>query len=296
MQRGDVSAIDTARDVQCAIASGNRGRPLHHRAVLVLAAASFAATVQAAAEPICKPVPLGEGTVQAIADRHTVRLADGRDVRLAGVELPHRGGTDALTRATRTALETALVGRKIALSRLGVGEDRYGRIVALVAADPRARNGATGIAETIQWSLLAQGHARVAARIGDAGCAAALWTAEQTARTAGLGLWSDPYYVMALAEDPERILASRGRFAVVEGTVLSVRESGGTIYVNFGRRWSEDFTVTVPKRIERTFAAAGLHLKALASRRVRVRGTVEERGGPWIEATRPEQIEITDGR
>ena len=71
--------------------------------------------------------------------------------------------------------------------------------------------------------------------------------AENRARAAGLGLWADPYYVMRNAEDPAGILAIRGRFAVVEGKVLSVRESGGTIYVNFGRRWSEDFTVTVLK-------------------------------------------------
>ena len=76
--------------------------------------------------------------------------------------------------------------------------------------------------------------------------------------------------------------------------MLSVGESGGTIYVNFGRRWSEDFTVTVLKRNERRFITAGLELKKLAGRHVRVRGTVEERGGPWIEASRPEQIELAE--
>jgi len=30
--------------------------------------------------------------------------------------------------------------------------------------------------------------------------------------------------------------------------VLSVRESGGTIYMNFGRRWSQALTVTILKR------------------------------------------------
>ena len=76
--------------------------------------------------------------------------------------------------------------------------------------------------------------------------------------------------------------------------MLSVRESGGTIYVNFGRRWSEDFTVTIAKRNERAFTAAGLEPKSLAGRRIRVRGWIEERGGPWIEATRPEQIEVAE--
>jgi len=142
--------------------------------------------------------------------------------------------------------------------------------------------------------MLAQGQARVAARVGDTACAGSFLAAERAARAAGLGLWSDPYYSILKAENPGAVLAQRGRFTLVEGKVLSVRESGGTIYVNFGRRWSEDFTVTALKRNERNFTAAGLELKRLAGRHVRVRGTVEERGGPWIEAARPEQIEIAE--
>src|SRR5262249_7813926 len=80
------------------------------------------------------------------------------------------------------------------------------------------------------------------------------------------------------------------RFAIVEGKVLSVRESGPTIYVNFGRRWTQDFTVTIAKRNESAFTSAGLEPKRLQGRRVRVRGYVEQRGGPWVEATQPEQI------
>ena len=81
---------------------------------------------------------------------------------------------------------------------------------------------------------------------------------------------------------------------------MSVRENGATIYVNFGRHWSEDFTVTVLKRNERNFAAAGLDLKGLEGKRIRVRGWIEERGSgggtgvPLIEAVRPEQIETAD--
>ena len=74
----------------------------------------------------------------------------------------------------------------------------------------------------------------------------------------------------------------------------SVRESGATIYVNFGRRWTEDFTVTILKRNERKFVAAGVEPKRLAGRLIRVRGWIEERGGPWIEPAYPEQIELAD--
>jgi hypothetical protein len=89
------------------------------------------------------------------------------------------------------------------------------------------------------------------------------------------------------------ILAWRGRFALVEGKVVSVRESGGTVYVNFGPRWTEDFTVTLPKRNERAFAGI-VEPKRLQGRRVRLRGWIEQRGGPWLELTRPEQIEIIE--
>jgi len=136
-----------------------------------------------------------------------------------------------------------------------------------------------------------RGLARVA-RVGDPACARALLAEEQAARAGKLGLWAEPVYVMNKAEDHAEVLKQRGRFALVEGTVLSVRESGGTIYVNFGRRWSEDFTVTIAKRNERAFSAAGLEPKTLAGKRVRVRGWIEERGGPWVEAARPEQIEV----
>ena len=55
------------------------------------------------------------------------------------------------------------------------------------------------------------------------------WRDEQAARAAKLGLWGEPYYVIDKAEDPAEVLKSRGRFALVEGKVVSVRESGGTI-------------------------------------------------------------------
>jgi hypothetical protein len=127
-------------------------------------------------------------------------------------------------------------------------------------------------------------------------CARALLDREKAARDAKLGLWADPYYDVLDAEAAKDALAHRDRFALVEGKVASVRESGPTIYVNFGQRRIGDITVTILKRNERSFAAAGLELRSLAGRRIRVRGWIEARGGDraWIEAERPEQIEMAD--
>ena len=169
-----------------------------------------------------------------------------------------------------------------------VAADRYGRILAYTST---AREG---IERSVQADLLAGGFARVGGRIGTRECATELLARERAARKAKLGLWAISYYDLLDADNPADVQAKRGRFALVEGKVVSVRESGATIYVNFGRRWTEDFTVTILKRNERSFAAAGVEPKRLSGRRVRVRGWIEERGGPWIEATRPEQIELID--
>jgi hypothetical protein len=140
--------------------------------------------------------------------------------------------------------------------------------------------------------LLDRGLAVTGPRIGEAACRAALLRREQAARSqTRLGIGGAGDYRLHQADDPAAILLSRGRFAIVEGRVLSVRESGNTVYVNFGQRWSEDFTVTIAKRAEPTFISAGLPPKSLSGRTVRVRGVIEERAGPWIEATGAEQFD-----
>jgi endonuclease YncB( thermonuclease family) len=252
------------------------------RGVVLVCLFAAALTGGAPAQEIrCAFEDAGTGTVRAVLDGRTLALTDGREVRLAAIEAP-----DAEP-AGRLALEKMLGGRAVTLKRLGESKDRHGRLLAHVFAQDDARS--------IQQALLAAGHARVAARVGDMACARQLLGTEQAARAAGLGLWSGAAYAPRQVDDPAAVLAERGRFTLVEGKVVSVRESGGTVYVNFGRRWSEDFTATVLKRNERGFAAAGLDLKTLSGRSVRLRGVIEERGGPWIELIRPEQVEILGG-
>jgi endonuclease YncB( thermonuclease family) len=237
--------------------------------------ASFVCT--AAAQAPCKLTAIGTATIAAVRDGRTLMLDDGRELRLAGIE----AGDDS-----HAALQTLAAGRALRMERFGPEQDRYGRLVAFAFA------GDGG--SSLQAALLAQGRARVSARIGDKGCAEALLTMEKAARAAGRGLWADPNFAPLQAENLGRLQAERGQFALVEGKVLSVRESGATIYVNFGRRWTQDFTVIILKRSQRTFAAAGVEPKQLEGRRIRVRGFIEQRGGPVITAEAPEQIEFVE--
>jgi hypothetical protein len=121
-----------------------------------------------------------------------------------------------------------------------------------------------------------------------------LMAAEATARQAGRGIWADPTAIKN-TESPGDILAGIGRFMVVEGKVLSVRQAGATTYLNFGRNWTRDFAVTISRRVLPSFEAAGVALKSLENRRIRVRGWIEARGGPRIEVLRVGQIELLGG-
>lgn len=249
---------------------------------LTLAVALMLAGHVAAAEP-CTLTPAGSAEVVAVRDGRTLAVRDGGEVRLAGIEAPE----GAQGEAAQAALAALSAGKTVTLKRLGAEtRDRYGRLVAY-AYPPRA-------AVSLQETLLAQGHARVAARVGEAACAKLLLTSEAKARTARRGLWADPNFAPLAADDLVRLTADRGHFALVEGKVVSVHQSGSTIYLNFGRHWTRDFSVTIAARLAKSFAAAGLEPKSLQGRRIRVRGLIERRNGPIVDAAAPDQIELGD--
>lgn len=234
--------------------------------LLVASRAAFAAPCQFEAQ--------GEGRVAAIVDARSVRLDDGREIRLTGIEA---------TATTMQALTSLLVGRDVTLRGTDDTPDRYGRQSALLFI---------GVSDTsVQAMLLAQGNALVSAEIADKDCATALMSAEAVARRQKKGNWADPSAIKN-AESPDDILAEIGRFVVVEGKVLSVRQAGAMTYLNFGWNWTRGFAVTISKRTLPAFESAGMTLKSLENRRIRVRGWVEGTAGPRIDVRLLAQVEL----
>ncbi|MGY4300022.1 hypothetical protein ACVWXN_008117 [Bradyrhizobium sp. i1.4.4] len=115
--------------------------------------------------------------------------------------------------------------------------------------------------------------------------------AETEARRQKKGNWADPSAIKN-AESPDDILAGIGRFMVVEGKVLSVRQAGAMTYLNFGRNWTRGFAVTISKRTQPALENAGITLKSLENRRIRVRGWVEGNSGPRIDVRLAGQVEL----
>jgi endonuclease YncB( thermonuclease family) len=241
----------------------------------------FVAAATPAVAAGCSFESQGEGRVAEILDARSFRLQDGREVRLAGIE------PVVAEKAGRTsALSAIIAGRDVTLRGEDDTPDRYGRQPAFVFL--------VGSETSVQGLLLAQGEALVSATVTNKDCALLLTAAEAAARQAKQGTWADPAAIKN-AESSGDILAGIGRFTLVEGKVLSVRQAGATTYLNFGRNWTRDFAVTISRRMIPAVEAAGIVLKSLENRRIRVRGWVEARGGPRIEVLRVGQIELLGG-
>ncbi len=194
-------------------------------------------------------------------------LADGRRVRLAGVDLA------SLRLPDLTAMQATFIGP--------AAPDRHG-----------ARRGALYLeGRDLAADLAARGLARIRPAPGEDVCYTELMTAEDNARRARLGLWAEPGYAVADAATPQAVARHADGFAIVAGRVLHVGVTKTTVWIDFGKIWREDVTLAIPAKQWPRFEATGLNAASLEGAYVRARGVVTLRDGPRIEITEPAAIE-----
>ena len=200
-------------------------------------------------------------------------LADGRALRLAGIEL------DASGRETLVELAQGELVLQPALPPA----DRWGRL----RAQARVAGG-----PWLQDELVRRGLAVVApAEDVPEAEIEKLLVLERAARGARAGIWA------GTAHGPwpaARVEAEPWRYVLVEGRVAKVARAQGFVYLNFGRRWKEDFTLRAEEGTARRLAKAGLDLLALEGRNILARGVLFEQDGPMIEITHRDQVEALE--
>jgi len=256
------------------------------------AAAAFLALLPA--EAVAADCPANGGETAIVADvlaGDTLRLADGAVVRLAGVEAPQppltlpAGDSWPAAEAARRGLERLVAGASVGLAAAGESPDRHGR-----------RHGYLFLADgrSVAAELVAAGLVRVRWLPGESACFQALLAGESAARRARRGLWASPDYVIRKAYDPS-LLRRNGLYELVEGRVVFVGHGTRMIFLDFGRDFRRDFTVMVSPAVAEGLAAAGVPVDGFANRRVRVRGVIEDSGGPAIRLNDAAEIEFIDG-
>lgn len=236
----------------------------------------------------CTPVATETGTVLEIVDGDTLRLADGRLVRLAGIEAPKtylmQPGADvgSVVEAARRALERLAAGKQVMFRPAEPANDRHGRLLAeVMLAD----------GTSLQEAMISQGLARVRPFSGKLPCLDSLRASERKARFQHRGLWAEPEFSVISAYDPS-LIERNGVYVAVEGRVISVGHGRRVDFLNFGHIWRRDFTVLVGASAVRLLAQSGRSTDMMVGKRVLVRGVIEEDGGPAIRLNDPGEIEI----
>jgi micrococcal nuclease len=253
-------------------------------ALLMSAPSSMAATCQGLRDG-------PHGIVTSVTDGDTVILDSGLVVRLIGLQAPKlplgRDGFETWPKAeeAKAALEQLVIGKQVTLRYGGERVDRHGRALGHLFLD--------GVPETwVQGAMIAAGLARVYSFPDNRACLAELMAEETRARTMQLGIWTDPYYTVRRADQPQALASRGGRYELIEGRVLLADTVGRRVYLNFGRYWKEDFTAVIEESAVRMFADVGLDPLMFEGALVRVRGWIDNLDGPRIEVTHPEQIEV----
>jgi micrococcal nuclease len=145
------------------------------------------------------------GRVAEIVDGDTLALADGRRVRLVGIDAPRvpiGAAKDMIWRqeeAAKAALAELAQDRTVTLHYGGAPSDRYGRVLAQVYRED-------GL--WLQGEMLRRGVARVHSFADNRALVAEMLAVEDAARRARLGLWRDPAYAVRRADEAPHFVES----------------------------------------------------------------------------------------
>ncbi|QAX87652.1 nuclease [Pseudomonas sp. DTU12.3] len=228
-----------------------------------LAGAFFVSAIWLSGAQAFCPAPAGltRVTVQRVVDGDTLRLSDGRSVRMIGLNTPELGkqgrSDEPFALAARQRLQSLVddSGGRVGL-RLGKqAKDHYGRTLAHIYSVSGANFEAQMLADGLGFQVA------VAPNVDLATCQQA---AESTARRAGLGLWRKSPVLKA-----EQI--QRSGFAVISGRVSKVQRNRGGIWIEL----QGALVLRVAPNLVGQFDNA--RLQALKGQQIEARGWIVDR-------------------
>jgi len=209
------------------------------------------------------PAPKGlpEVKVQRVVDGDTLRLSDGRSVRLIGLNTPELGrqghSAESFAEAARLRLQ-ALVDEgagRVLLQAGEQGKDHYGRTLAHTFGQD-GRN--------LEAQLLSEGLGYLVAVAPNLALVQCQQMAERQAREARAGLWRRP-----AIQTPKQLKS--GGFALIQGRVERVERNRAGVWLEM----ADGMVLHVAARTLHYFDASAL--QALEGRQVEARGWVIDR-------------------
>jgi endonuclease YncB( thermonuclease family) len=228
-----------------------------------LAGAFFVSAIWLSGAQAYCPAPTGltSVTVQRVVDGDTLRLSDGRSVRMIGLNTPELGkqgrSDEPFAVAARKRLQ-ALVdasGGRVGLLPGTQAKDHYGRTLAHIYSASGANLEAQMLADGLGYQVA------VAPNVDLVACQQA---AERSARKAGLGLWRQSPVLKAAQ-------IQRSGFAVISGRVSKVQRNRGGIWIEL----QDALVLRVAPNLVGQFDNA--RLQALKGKQIEARGWIVDR-------------------
>jgi len=224
--------------------------------------------------------PLQKARVDHVVDGDTVVLADGRRVRLIGVNAPETGRADKPAeplgnRARKTLIALLPKGSPVFLQIGQQPRDHYGRTLAH-AFRPKATTSVEAGA-SVEAELLRQGLAQFIAIPPNLALADCLHDAEREAMTARRGIWADSYFKPQVAS---ALSASEAGYRRVTLTVTSAQadkhgwwlNTDGPLVLRVLHRDVSRFAAPPKQWVGRTLTVRGWIKNRSANARVQSRG------------------------
>jgi endonuclease YncB( thermonuclease family) len=240
------------------------------------------ASVPSAAVPCAADRLDAEAEVASVLDGDTVVLADGRRVRLLGINAPELAReerpAEPFSSAARRELERLLQApARVGLRYEEERSDRYGRTLAHVfLAD----------GTNVQKTLLERGLAAAIALPPNGWAWECYRAAETSARRAGRGIWGDARF---RPRDARQVPEEASGFWVVTGRVARVGESGDAWWLNL----PGGLALRLPKEDLAGFGE--LAPRTLRGRQVEGRGWIQRgRRDRWITVRHPAALAVIE--
>ena len=227
-----------------------------------LVGAFFVSVVCLPAHALCPTsVSLAQVKVQRVVDGDTLRLVDGRSVRLIGLNAPELARrerpAEPFAEAARRRLDelVAANGGRVGVQPGEQARDRYGRTLAHLY--DRAGNN-------LEAQMLVEGFGQLVAVMPNVALVDCHRQAERQARDTRAGLWAQ------VRATPAQAVRSGG-FALIDGTVQKVERNRGGVWLELGH----SVVLRIAPEALDSFDPA--LLRDLQGRRIEARGWVSDR-------------------
>lgn len=224
------------------------------------------------------------GRVEEVLKSDTIRVGKDKKIyKIDNLRIPLQ-----MNMAARDFLEESILGKTVGVyitsTDVNARKNELGHIYAHIL---------TQDGKWVQADMISRGFAYATSDEKSRDLVRSLYKYEELGRARKLGLWQYPKYDI---KNDATIGKFVNTFNIYDGVITDTRDNGKYIFLNFGKKAEKNVTavikvedqyIFVPDNTLSTFKHA-----ELKGRHVRVRGWFEEKDGPMLLITHPEQIEF----